>query len=456
MAPFWSDGARVALEMSSLSPYMEDMGGGFERNMQEMIKTNGIVFACTMARARIFSQARFQFQQLVDNRPGKLFGNPSLRLIERPWHNGTTAELLVAAELDASACGNFFATVVDSQGRIGRNADRADPQCFIARLRPDWMTFVIASPNEDPFSPAARVVGAIYRTPGAETPLTLMRDEFMHYSPIPDPMARWRGMSWLTSIFPDAAADRAYTTHTLAFLRNGATPNLVVNVGEDVDPEDFTAFVENFRQEYEGADNAYKTLFVAGGADVRPVSTEFQQLDLSGNQAKIETRIASASGVHPVIAGLSEGLAGSTLNSGNFGAARRLMVDSTIRHLWAVFSSSAETILPPPRPSSRLWYDARDIPFLREDAGDEATTFFTQIQAVRQGIEAGFEADAAIEAAKAADISILKGRHTGLVSVQLQDPFAPPEPDPSGTPGNVPTLSLNGSNGRSPATNGTR
>lgn len=455
MPPMWSDGARVSLMSSALTPDRESMGG-FESYIRDLYKANGIVYSCVAARSRVFSQARFQFQTMKDGRPGPLFGNPSLRLLERPWANGTTGELLTSAEIDVSVQGNFFACVCDTDGRIGNAADRRDPDLFLARLRPDWVTLVVGVPRgvADPWSPAARVMGLVYKTPGvgATDPLVLTTGEFMHYSPQPDPGARFKGMSWLTPIIRDAQADAAYTTHALAFLKNGATPNLVVNLGEDIDPADFDAFVTKFKQDYEGVGNAYKTLFLAGGADITPVSAEFQQLDLKGSQGKLETRIASAAGVHPSLAGLSEGLAGSSLNEGNFGAARRLFVDSTIRDLWAKFCSSAEVLVPPPdRNIGRLWYDARDIPFLRQDAGDEANTFSTQIQAIRQGIEAGFVPDAVVAAAKAADVSLLVGKHTGLVSVQLQTPgSASPEPvDAGGPPSLMPTVepSANG-NGR--------
>jgi hypothetical protein len=293
-----------------------------------------------------------------------------------------------------------------------------------------------------------------YKTPGHGDPLILTRREFMHYAPLPDPVARWKGMSWLSPILRDAQADSAYTTHTLAFLKNGATPNLVVSLPEDIDPKEFQKFVRKFKSEYEGASNAYRTLFLAGGADVKPVSAEFQQLDIKGSQGKLETRIAAAAGVHPSIAGLSEGLTGSSLNSGNFGAARRLLVDSTIRDLWAKFASSVEKLAPPrsrdgqpTRGSVRMWYDARDIPFLREDAGDEAKTFFTQVQAAVAAANAGWDPDAAIEAAAVADIRLLKGKHTGMLSVQLQQPGADTSANTMGVNA-VPTLNSINGNGR--------
>jgi phage portal protein BeeE len=456
MPPFWSvDGSKVALDLATMGPYQESAGAGFEDYVQSVYKKNGIVFACIMARARVFSQARFLYQQMVDGRPGDLFGNNDLRIVERPWDNGTTGALLTVAEIDASVSGNFFATLADSEGNIGASANRNDPELFIARLRPDWSTLIIASPNEDPYSPAARVVGLSYKTPGGGDSLILHRKEFMHYAPLPDPVARWRGMSWLSTILRDAQADSAYTTHTLAFLKNGATPNLVVSLPEDIDPKEFQKFVKKFKTEYEGAANAYRTLFVAGGADVKPVSAEFQQLDVAGSQGKLETRIAAAAGVHPTIAGLSEGLAGSSLNSGNFGAARRLMVDSTIRDLWGKFASSVEKLAPPrdkmgnpTRGSVRMWYDARDIPFLREDAGDEAKTFFTQIQAARHAVDGGWDADAAIDAAAAADIRLLKGKHSGMLSVQLRPPGAEDTSLNTMGVGSVPTLNGINGNGR--------
>lgn len=455
----WSDGSRVSLAAyGGTSRLQEFPGVDFERHVVDLFQRSPIVFSCIAIRARVFSQARFMFQQMLDSRPGPLFGDTGLRLLERPWPHGTTGQLLSQAEVDSSVSGNFFATVADSEGRIGRQANREDPELFLTRLRPDWVTMVVQSPDEEnPYHPAARVGGLVYKMPGGARPITMARNEFIHYAPIPDPVARWKGMSWLTPVVADANADKAYTMHAYAFLKNGATPNLVVNLGEDIEPDEFNAFVKQFREDYEGTDNAYKTLFLAGGADVRPVSADFQQLDIKGNQGKTETRIASAGGVPPSLAGLTEGLMGSTLNTGNFGAARRLFVDATIRDLWAKFSASAETLVVPRRTATgqtvRLWYDARDIPFLREDAGDEAKTFLAQMQAVEVGIRSGFKPDAIVRAAKQADVGLLVGEHTGLVSVQLQEPGSnpngnanPADEPTSGTNGSMPTL--NGNNGR--------
>lgn len=428
MPPFWaSDGARVSLATSAAwSPGTETVTDNFESYVTGLYMANGPVYATIAARARVYSQARFQMQQMRAGRPTDLFNDNALSLLEVPWEHGSTAALLSMMEVDASLAGNWFATVVDGQGRIGRAAF-GSPDAWITRLRPDWCTLIIDAPSGDPSWPDARVVALRYDVPGASRgPLLLTRSEFAHYAPMPDPVARWRGMSWITPIVREAQADAAYTTHKLSFLQNGATPNLVVKLDPDTEEDEFLAFVEQFRSDYEGAPNAYKTLFLGGGADVTPLSINFKELDMRAGQSHLETRIAMAGGVHPVIAGLSDGLQGSSLNEGNFKAARRLFVDSTIRDLWAKTCPVLEVFAPPPRSGTRLWYDARDIPFLREDAKDEAETFLVQAQAARHLTDGGWKPDAAIKAAKVSDIALLVGQHTGRLSVQLHDPNETP------------------------------
>jgi hypothetical protein len=103
-----------------------------------------------------------------------------------------------------------------------------------------------------------------------------------------------------------------------------------------------------------------------------------------------ESRIAAAAGVHPTIVGLSEGLQGSSLNSGNFGAARRLVADRTMSWLWRNAAGSLEILVPPPAGAS-LWYDASGIPFLREDRKDAAEIQQIKAATIRQLVDAGYE-----------------------------------------------------------------
>lgn len=397
MPPFWAGEAKE-----------EQLGASFEDYVGRAYKANGVVFACILARQMVFSEARFQFQRFSNGRPSELFGDPGLALLERPWPGGTTGELLSRMEQDASLAGNCFLTIVDDQH--GRR---------IRRMRPDWVTIVTGSASDDPTALDARVVGYIYKPNGKE-PTLLSPDKVAHYSPIPDPDAQWRGMSWLQPVVNEILADRAATKHKLKFFENGTVGSVAITYDANVSQEAVAKFAEMFRQMHAGTDNAYKTFHLGGGADAKTLGADLKQLDFKATQGAGETRIAAAAGVGAVIAQLSEGLQGSALNAGNFQAAKRRFADGTIRPLWRSAAAALEALVPPP-PAARLWFDARDVSFLQEDQKDEAQIQSTQASTIRQLIDAGFDPDKVIAAVSGGDLRSLTGAHSGLYSVQLRE-----------------------------------
>ena len=60
--------------------------------------------------------------------------------------------------------------------------------------------------------------------------MTFLRDQIMHFAPIPDPLASYRGMSWLTPIIREIQADSQATLHKESSFQNGATPNMIVKL----------------------------------------------------------------------------------------------------------------------------------------------------------------------------------------------------------------------------------
>jgi len=373
--------------------------------------SNAIVFACMAKRMKLFSEARARYQRLQKGKPGDLWGDASLDIMDHPWPGGATGDLLARAIQDADWAGNFYAT------RSG-NA--------IHRMRPDWVNLIIGGGD----GIEAKLLGLAYY-PGGEysgsDPTFLQRNEFAHFAPYPDPAARFRGMSWLTPVIREVAADNATTNHKLAFFRNGATPNMIVKRQEPLSGTSFKEWVTAMREQSEGSQNAYRTFYLSAGADATVVGKDFQQIELRSTQGAGEVRIIAASGLHPVIVGVSESLQGSSLNSGNFGAARRLTADTFLRPDWRNFFGSMEMLVPPP-PGNRLWYDDKDIPFLREDSKDAAEIQQIKASTIRQLVDGGFEPDSIVRAVNAENMDLLK--HSGLYSVQLQPPMpeGPPEP----------------------------
>lgn len=364
---------------------------------------NAIVFACMAKRMKLFSEARARYQRLQGGKPGDLWGDATLDVLDHPWPGAATGDLLARAIQDVDIWGNFYAT-------RRRNV--------IYRLRPDWVNLILAGGD----GIEAQLVGLAYY-PGGEysghEPVLLQRSEFAHFAPYPDPHAKFRGMSWLTPVLREIAADNATTSHKLQFFRNGATPNMIVKRGVPAANESFTEWVDKMRKASEGSSNAYKTLYMSQGADATVVGKDFQQIEFRATQGAGEVRIIAASGLHPVIVGVSESLQGSSLNSGNFGAARRLTADTFLRPDWRNFFGSMETIVPAPA-GSRLWYDDKDIPFLREDSRDVADIQQVIGATIGQYVRDGFTPESAVAATLAENPSLLK--HSGLFSVQLQPP----------------------------------
>jgi hypothetical protein len=379
----------------------EVVQNSFTGYVEGIYKRNGVVFACMAARRALFSEARFQFRRMVDGRPGDLFGTQALKLLEEPWPGGTTGDLLGRAITDVDLSGNFYLTRRPSG---------------LVRLRPDWVTIV--SGSRTGLEIDTELIGYLYHPTGlyaGEDPLALLPEQVAHFAPIPDPLARHRGMSWLTPVLEEILADSAATCHKRTFFENGAKLGYVVTLDKDVvkNVDQFQAWVDKFKQGHEGSLNAYKTLFLAGGADVKTVGADMQQIDFTNVQNGGELRVCAAAG-----AGLNLiiGLGGPPTYA-NFGQARRALADVTMRPLWRNFCGSMATLVTVP-PSAELWYDDRDIPFLQEDQQDAAAILQQNAITLRTLVDAGFEPDAAVNAVNSGDLSGLL--HTGLFSVQLQ------------------------------------
>lgn len=379
---------------------VEELTGQFTGYVQQGYKANGPIFAIILARLMLFSEARFQFRRLINGRPGDLFGTQALSTLERPWPNGTTGELLARMEQDVSLAGNFYCV---------NEGDR------LRRLRPDWVSIVLSA---DPVETAdVDVMGYAYRPGGHGDPVVYLPDEIAHFSPIPDPEAMYRGMSWVSPVVRELQADDSATRHKDAFFRNGAKPGLVVSLKESVKEEQFKKFVRAMNESHQGSDSAYKTLYLAGGADVTVAGSNMQQLDFKGTIGSGETRLCAAGGVPPIIVGLSEGLASATYS--NYGMARRKFGDHWARPQWRMACAALSNIITVPG-GAELWYDDNDIAFLREDQKDAAEIQSTQAGTINVLITAGFTPESAILAVTNSDMTMLV--HTGLVSVQLQPP----------------------------------
>lgn len=387
-------------------------------------------FAAQMVRALVLSQARFTFRGRASaNKARKTFGTRDLAPLERPWPNATTGQMLAQMEWHAGLAGNAYVT--------NRTPGR------LRLMRPDWVAIIFGSQQEPEDAATAldgEVIGYAYANGGLSAPgngslqgwanrvETLLPDEVAHWSPIPDPQGAEIGMSWITPAVRDIQMDEGATEHKIAFFKNNATPNLVVKGIPAATRQQFDELVEMIDSRHAGVMNAYKTLYLTAGADATVIGSNFKDMDLKNIQGGSETRISALSRVPASVLGISEGLAGSSLNAGNFGMARRIFADTWVYPTLQDLAAALAPMVNVPSDAD-LWFDTSDMPILREDGKDAADIEMVKQTTIVGYVREGFTPESAVAAVNAQDITLLK--HSGLTSVQLQPPM-PNGPPPTG------------------------
>lgn len=402
--------------MAGSDPNVADTS--FESMIHKVHNKNGPVSSAVTARALLMSQVEFAWKD--DQAGSALTRTPALNQLEFPA-GCTRSSLLFRLEQDASYAGNAFLA-----RRPGtRSVFRLDPTrvtfAFGSNSEPGWNS------NDEmtlPFD--AKVVAIVYNSSDSPGPpsisdMEIFRPgEFAHWMPEPDPLHWWRGASWITSLLKDTVAlDGQISDHQSKFFQHAATPNLVFMMNPQLNADQVKQYRDIINAEHSGTRNHWKNMFLGGATDVKVVGQDLSKLSLKDLQGGLETRIAMRSRVPAVILGAREGLSGSSLNTGNYSAARRLFADGWFSPTVKGLCETLETLVPPPR-GKRLAYDPSRVLFLQEDRKDEAEIDAQRVSAIRTLVDGGFDPASAV--ATIAPEWSGKLDHAGLLSVQLQEP----------------------------------
>jgi hypothetical protein len=392
----------------------------YEAYATQMLAANPVVWSAVDKRKAVFSQIRYRYRRLST---GEMFGRDGLRILDEPYPGGDLHKLLVKMIIHADCGGNAYPLRVPGTDRV-------------SLMRPDYVTIILGSQlrKDDPYlAEDAELVGYMYTPPGGK-PALYFPDEAGHLSFMPDPLATFRGMSWMTPVVRDVMGDKLMSEHKLKFFEQGATPNMIIKFDVSQTMAQVKAFKELAEENSRGVLDAYRTLYLGGGADATLVGANLQQLDFAQTVGKAETRILMAAGVHAAMAGASEGMEGSALNAGNFKSVSRMFSDVHLQDMW-LSGATALAPLVPREPGAVLAPDDEHIKFLQDDAKDQAEIQFTQARAITLYVREGFKWESAVRATKTNDVNQLE--HSGLMSVQLQpavDPNADPDAAPDGEP----------------------
>ncbi len=395
-AGFWEGMASGAAVLTTTygSPDKEAILPGVASAAHQAYGTNGVVFSAILARMSLFSECRFCFQRVADK---KLFTDARLGVLQEPWPDGTEGELLVRAEQDVSLAGNFY---------LWNAGDR------LVRWRPEWTTIIseiTAAPGGGHYR---RVIGYDHAPPkDAEPeygePQFAPAAEVVHWHPLPDPAAGFRGMSWLTPVIRDVRADSAMTGYKTKYLQNNASPSLLVKYAQKLQPATVDSIRERVHARYGGPDNAGGTLVLDQGADATVIGANLAQMDFSGVQAAGAERVLAAGNVPGVIVGL-EPLRGA---GRGYQESMRKFADLFGRPQWRSLCGALAKLTPGSDVDAgavRLWFDTADIAALQEGEQEKAQIGLVHAQGLLTLRQAGYTRDSAVRALVANDMSLLE------------------------------------------------
>lgn len=388
-----ASGASV-LTTSYGSPDREPVLPQLAQYAQNANSTSSVVFAAILVRLSLFCEARFTYQAKDDKH---LFGNTTLAKLEVPFGEGTNeGHLLARMEQDASLAGNAY--IWDAPGE-----DR------LVRLRPDWVTIVSEVVQVAGGGWYRRKVGFWFEPPRSVTGQSsqgfmVPADECVHWAPMPDPQADFRGMSWLTPIYRDVAGDDGLTAYKIKYLQNSASPNLLIRYAQKLHPGTVDSVRERMTARYAGVDNAFRTLVLDQGADVTVIGNSLQQMDFSNVSSVGIERILAAANVPGVLVGL-EPLRGA---GRGYQESMQKFANVYARPQWRSVCGVLEPLLDVPA-GNRLWFDTADIAALQDGEMERGQTALVKAQAVLALNQAAkYTPDSVVTAVDSGDLTLLK------------------------------------------------
>jgi len=414
---FWEgEASGAAVMMTSYgSPDAEKILPQLAAGSNDANGSNPVVFSAMSARIALFSEARLQLQSMTDMR---LFGNQSLHLLEHPWPDATTGDLLARMEQDAGLAGNAYVWAPPGEG-------------LLVRWRPDWVTIISRIVEAQAGDGWYRQKIGFHFEPPAQAqaqhgpPMFAPLEEVAHWAPTPDPEATFRGMSWLTPVMREIHADSGLTTYKIQYLSNAASPNLLIRYASKLHPSTVDSIRERVTARYGGTSNAFRTLVLDQGADATVIGNSLSQMNFDTVQSAGAERILAASGVPGIVVGI-ESLKGA---GRSYQEVIRRFADLTMRPEWRSACGALQKHVPGLPPSGiRLWYDTSDIAALQEGEQQRAQESLIRAQALLTLRNAGYTRDSAVRAVTANDVSQLVADPLAAMPAQVTAHLLPQPP----------------------------
>lgn len=411
---YWEGMASGAAVYSSVGsdPRREGSAQHIVNAATQAYETNGVVFACMLVRMMMLAEASFKFRAKSDKH---LYGNQDLRILEYPWPGATAGELWARMEQANSLDGNAFIAKVENDELLMLPPKEV---VIVSEVVTSSTGIKYKRPIGYDWDPERRP-GAV---PGKSKAQFFTVDEVAHWSPVPDPTANFRGMSWITPVLREIQADSSMTAYKSKYMEYG-TPVVAVKYDRPLNSTTVDMLMERIVAKFGGVNNAWKPLIFDQGGDPT-MADGLDRLDFRNIQAGGELRICAAAGVSPILIGLRNADSGESYQS-----AMRQLADMHMRPMWRSACASLQKLVPNVPSGSQLWFDTSDIAALQAAETEKAQVTQVSAAAMLTFVQAGFTRDSVISAVTSGDL-------TQLVEAPLSPPPGTTEKvSEVGTPG---------------------
>lgn len=277
--------------------FLQKYGMDFEQfNKLESYK--GVVYSCVS----LLGQTVGGYQPIIERLAGDQYqrvDHEFLRLLERPSGRDPKADSMSQYDL-FEAVESFM----DLQGEVflyfGKGRITGKPREIVI-LRPDKTGIAVDPDTGD-------VTGYFVRRQGKD-PIPLAIDEVLHIKTF-NPKNPYRGLSIAEAGQEYIQTDESTVRYTRNFFLNNAGLSGLLTLNGDITKPAFKKFVRQWRQRYEGVDNAGKVALIrAADASFEKVGLGLNELDMSALRKMSKEDIATMFRVPaPLLGKVDEGI----------------------------------------------------------------------------------------------------------------------------------------------------
>jgi HK97 family phage portal protein len=250
-------------------------------------------------------------------------------------------------------------------------------------VRPDKMEVV---PSAEDF-----IAGYVYKGPNDEK-IPLEVDQVIHIK-MPNPMDPYRGLGPVQALMTDLQAVAAAAQYNRNFFTNDASPGGVIEMDVRLSDAEWNEFVERWRSQHQGVNNAHRVATLEQGAKWKDVGFSMRDMQFSELRSVSREVIREAFAMHGHMLGLTEDINRANAEAAEDVFARWTLVprldrikDALNHQLLPLFGSSGQGVE----------FDFDD-PSL-ENSEATAAMMLSQAQSAKTIVEAGGEFTSVLEA----------------------------------------------------------